>query len=174
MRFRSVWSAAVALVTVALAVLLGGAAQGVVQPTSAAWTDRTAASAVVTAGRWQTTPTSSCVAYGWNGAVLPGCTLSGITYDEWGVFGQRARNYYASFSVPSGTRSVSFDIDLSTATGKGTAWAWDRTRLVPGGQFTPKSGWTCTELPRVRGTGADWQNPIFFQIVERPAGSTCS
>ncbi|MEJ1920881.1 hypothetical protein [Microbacterium sp. KHB019] len=143
--------------------------------TSAAWVDHTHASAVITAGTWTSTTTNGCTAYGQDGKVLPGCAVSGITYLGWGEAGKQTRNYYINFQTPSGTRSVAFDVDLNTATGKGTSWSWKNASVLAGAQFTPRDGWTCGQLPRVRGTGADWQvTTIFFQVAEAGTASRCS
>ncbi len=101
--------------------------------------------------------------------VLSGCTVRGISFETWGEPGSQVRNYYVAFTVPAGTRSVSFDVDLRAATGQDTSWEWSGAHVVAGGQFTPQQGWTCSDLPRVRGDGADWQSPIYFQVAEQGA-----
>ncbi|MGO3485016.1 MAG: hypothetical protein ACTINV_13080, partial [Cellulosimicrobium funkei] len=141
-----------------------------VEPTTAAWTDQARAAAPVTAGRWQTTTAGTCVARGEGRTVLSGCTVRSISFETWGEPGSQVRNYYVAFTVPAGTRSVSFDVDLRAATGQETSWRWSGARVVAGGQFTPQQGWTCADLPRVRGEGADWQNPIYFQVAEQGGG----
>lgn len=166
------------LLAVALALLIGGtlgivaAGHGPLESTSAAWADRTSVSAVVKAGTWSKPPVSTCVAYGPNGKALTGCVVSGITYNNWGTPGAQTRNYYINFQTPQGTRSVSFDVDLTTATGNASSWSWSTASVLSGAQFTPRDGWNCSQLPRLRGTGVDWQTTtIYFQAVER-LGST--
>lgn len=147
-----------------------GVAHAAVEPTTAAWTDQARAAAPVTAGRWQTTTAGTCVARGEGRTVLSGCTVRSISFETWGEPGSQVRNYYVAFTVPAGTRSVSFDVDLRAATGQETSWRWSGAHVVAGAQFTPQQGWTCAELPRVRGEGADWQNPIYFQVAEQGGG----
>ncbi|KAJ8144401.1 hypothetical protein OY671_002505 [Metschnikowia pulcherrima] len=147
-----------------------GVAHAAVEPTTAAWTDQARAAAPVTAGRWQTTTAGTCVARGEGRTVLSGCTVRSISFETWGEPGSQVRNYYVAFTVPAGTRSVSFDVDLRAATGQETSWRWSGARVVAGGQFTPQQGWTCADSPRVRGEGADWQNPIYFQVAEQGGG----
>lgn len=162
----------------ALTLLIGGtmgiaaAGQGTLDTTTAAWTDRTRVAAVVTAGTWPTTTASTCIAYGQTGKMIPGCVVSGITYQGWGTAGAQTRNYYINFQTPSDTRSVSFDVDLNTAVGNASSWSWKTAGVLSGAQFTPRDGWTCAQLPRVRGTGADWQTAtVYFQVAERIAGA---
>src|SRR5690606_22550656 len=63
----------------ALALVIGGglgmavADHGVIERTSAAWTDQTHMSATVAAGTWQVP--STCIAYNKNGAQLAGCKV---------------------------------------------------------------------------------------------------
>ena len=167
---RGVLSLLLALATVATS--WWGASQSVVEPTTAAWTDRTDVSATVAAGTWRTTTAGSCVAYGVDHVALDGCRVGAISFEGWGDAGSQVRNYYLSFAVPAGTRAVSFDVDLRTGTGIQSPWSWDGAHVLTGGQFTPREGWTCSELPRVRGNGADWQNPLYFQVAERAAGGS--
>lgn len=168
--------AALALIT---ALMLGGTAgfasggQVLIETTSAAWSDRADVAATVTAGTWSSTTTSTCTAYGQNGAPLQNCSVTQIRYQGWGEPGQQIRNYYLSFAVPGDTRSVSFDVDLSTAEGDATSWSWQNAGLVAGGHVLPKAGWTCDQFPRLVGTGADWQTAtMFFQVTESRAGGT--
>lgn len=168
-------------VALALALLIGGslgiaaADQGFIDSTSAAWTDRAQVAATATAGTWKTTTASTCIAYGTNGAPIAGCTvLNTSRYEGWGAPGTQTRNYYLSFGVPSGTRTVSFDIDLSALPGNGSSWSWGTSKVLRSNhnQFTPRDGWTCAEFPRLRGTGADWQTQtIYFQVAESDDGS---
>ncbi|MCK3769092.1 SipW-dependent-type signal peptide-containing protein [Microbacterium aerolatum] len=163
---------ALALAIVGIAGFAPGG--GLIEGTSAAWTDRTSTSAVVTSGTWSTAATNTCTAYGYDGRALTGCTVSGITYSGWGEPGKQTRNYYVNFQTPAGTRSVSFDVDLSTATGSGGSWTWKNAKVLPGAQFTARGGWTCAQLPRVIGTGADWQVPsVYFQVAESGSSTTC-
>lgn len=170
------------VIALLLAILVGGTAavtvsgQGLVESTSAAWSDRTHAAAAVTAGKWSTTTANTCTAYGYDGRALSGCAVTSITYDGWGTPGAQTRNYYVNFQTPSGARSVTFDVDLSTATDKGGSWSWKSAKVVSGAQFTARDGWTCAQLPRVRGTGADWQvAAIYFQVAESGGAPTaCS
>ena len=166
-------------VALALALLVGGslgvaaADHGVVESTSAAWSDRAHVAATVTAGTWKTTTSSTCLAYGPNGQTLAGCTVLGTSrYDGWGEPGKQTRNYYLNFSLPPGTSTYSFDVDLTTVAGTGS-WSWKTAKVVrDGAQFTPRGGWTCAELPRVRGTGPSWYTQtIYFQVVESDNGS---
>lgn len=167
-------------VAFALALLIGGglgmaaADQGFVENTSAAWTDQTQVSAIVTAGAWQTTSKNTCIAYGFDGEQLAGCEVASITFDVWGTAGNQVRNYYLNFNVdPSKVRRVSFDVDLSTATGTKTSWSWEKAGVRSGAQFTPRDGWSCADFPRVRGTGVDWQRPgIFFVVDENSTGQS--
>ncbi|WP_460795000.1 hypothetical protein [Microbacterium sp. GXF0217] len=171
-------------ITWSLALLIGGAlgivaaGQGFIGTTSAAWSDQVNVTATATAGTWQTPTTgSTCIAYGQNGAALAGCKVSRIDYFGWGPSGNQTRNYYLSFATPLGTRSVSFDVDLTGATGNGGSWSWERAGVLAGAQFSARDGWNCGQLPRVRGTGADWQTTtVFFQVVEKrnSAGMLCS
>ncbi|MGO1339843.1 MAG: hypothetical protein ACTML1_09650, partial [Cellulosimicrobium funkei] len=85
-----------------------GVAHAAVEPTTAAWTDQARAAAPVTAGRWQTTTAGTCVARGEGRTVLSGCTVRSISFETWGEPGRQVRNYYVAFTVPAGTRSVSF------------------------------------------------------------------
>jgi hypothetical protein len=131
----------------------------------------------MTAGMWEVPTGESCVAYGFEGNELEGCTVDNIRYDGWGEPGTRVRNYYVTFAAPDGTRSVSFDIDLSTATGpEQPGWSWEDAGVVSGAQATPDEGWTCDELPAARARGNDWQVPtIYFQVVEsrKEASTLC-
>jgi hypothetical protein len=158
-----------------LALLIGGtlgvaaADQGVVDSTSAAWSDRAQTTAIATAGTWKTTTTSACTAYGANGAPIAGCTvLSSSRYDGWGLLGTQTRNYYLNFGLPTGTRTFSFDVDLTSVAGNGSSsWSWKTSRVLAGGHFTARDGWTCAELPRVRGNSPAWStNTIYFQVTE--------
>lgn len=160
-------------------LMLGGFAgvasggQAPMETTSAAWSDRAYTTATVTSGTWSSATTNTCTAFGQNGAPLQGCSVTEIRYQGWGDAGQQIRNYYLSFGVPRGTRSVSFDVDLSTAKGESIPWSWQNAGLVAGGQVVPKAGWTCGQLPRLVGTGLDWQTAtIFFQVAESRAGAT--
>lgn len=165
-----------AFLALAGGVLGIAAGQGLGETTTAAWTDQTLASATVTAGSWEVatpTPANSCTAYDFNGKAIEGCSVNRIEYYGWGTAGSQTRNYYIYLDVPSGTRSVTFDVDLSTATGNGTTWSWTNAGVVSGAQFTARDGWTCGALPRVQGTGADWHtSTIYFQVAEDRTAST--
>lgn len=167
----------------AIALLIGGgvgaaAADQGLEHTSAAWTDQGQVAAAVTAGTWTTTTASTCVAYGDNRVQLAGCRLIDTSYYEvWGEPGKQIRNYYLNFDVPSGTRWVSFDVDLSTVQGNGSSWSWTTSKVLSGAQFTSRDGWTCAQLPRARGTGLEWQtHSIYFQVTENDpsASAMCS
>lgn len=167
------------IAALALALLTGGAmgmaaaGLGPVETTSAAWTDNTYASAVVTAGTWPTTTGNSCTAIGLDGRTLTGCAVTGIRYDGWGSPGSQTRNYYINFRTPLGTRAVSFDVDLTTATGSGSSWSWEKAGVLTGAQFMGRGGWSCAQLPRLSGTGADWQTlTIYFQVAENRTGTS--
>lgn len=169
-------SAALAL-ALALALAIGGVAGTAsatpsgIETTSAAWADRTNASVQVAAGTWST---NTCTAYGNDGKRLATCTVTGITYFGWGDAGKQTRNYYIQVQAPTGARTVTFDVDLTTATGNGNggSWSWKKAKVLSGGQFAPRDGWTCGEFPRVRGTGMDWlATTIYFTVSEHPAGS---
>ncbi|GEK86841.1 hypothetical protein [Microbacterium aerolatum] len=170
-RFSALAAALALLLVGTIGAASGG--RGPVEQTSAAWTDTTHAAAAVTSGTWVVAPTNACTAYGNDGRVLTGCTVTSITFTGWGSPGNQIRNYYINLQTPAGARSVAFDVDLSTATGSGRTWSWKNARIPAGAQFTARDGWTCGELPRVRGTGADWQTiAIYFQVAEAGGAST--
>lgn len=162
------------LIACVLAVLIGGsvgiaaADRGIIETTSATWTDQVQAGAAVKAGTWQVATENTCIAYGMGGEQLDECAIDSITFVGWGEPGKQVRNYYVNFDVDPGVvRRVSFDVDLSTATGQETSWSWKNAGVVAGGaQFTPRDAWTCAELPRVRGNGVDWQRPTIWLVVE--------
>lgn len=169
------------LIAFVLVILIGGsvgiaaADRRIVETTSATWTDQAQVAALATAGTWQVASENTCIAYGFNGQQLDHCAVTSITFNGWGEPGKQTRNYYVNFDVDPGVvRRVSFDVDLSTATGQETPWSWKNAGVLPdGGQFTSRDAWTCAELPRVRGTGADWQRPgIWFVVAENAAGSS--
>ncbi|MBO1031233.1 hypothetical protein IPV09_07765 [Tessaracoccus sp. SD287] len=164
----------VLLMVAVLGLLL--AARGLVTSTTAGWTDRVTISTTVTGGSWQQPQGNTCIAYDTKGAALAGCAVRGIEFQGWGTVGTQTRNYYLHFTTPSGTRSVTFDVDLRTGSGSGTSWTWAGARVLPGAQFTARDGWTCGALPRVKGRGLDWQTgTIFFQVAEErsPTGGKC-
>ena len=172
-RFRMI-DVVVLLLAAVMAIILS--ARGLVESTTAAWTDRVDISTTVTGGNWQQPAGNSCVAFGSDGRQLPGCAVKSITFDGWGDVGAQTRNYYIEFTNPNGTRSVNFDVDLSTGKGSGTGWSWTGARVLPGAQFTARDGWTCGQLPRVKGKGSDWHaKVIYFQVVEQrnPAPGKC-
>lgn len=174
MRLRRIGAFALALL-IGSTVGMVAADQGFVESTSAAWTDRAAVAAPVTAGTWQTTKPNTCIAYAENGRVMPGCTVDSITFDGWGEPGKQSRNYYVNFINvdPYLTHRVSFDVDLTTAKGAGTSWSWKHASVrADGGQFTPRDGWTCAELPQARGMGKAWERlKIWFVVDESPTGA---
>ncbi|WP_033105000.1 hypothetical protein [Microbacterium profundi] len=170
-------------VALAIALLIGGglgaaAADQGLERTSASWTDQGQVAAAVTAGTWTTTTASTCVAYGDNREQLAGCRVVDTSYYfGWVDSGKHFRNYYLNFDVPSGTRWVSFDVDLSTLQGNESTWSWTSSKVLSGAQFTSRDGWNCSQLPRARGTGLEWQtHSIYFKVVENDpsASAMCS
>lgn len=135
-------------------------------PTLAAWSDRSYVSAVTTSGSWSAGGT--CIAYNDGGNVRPGCQVTGIRYESWGTVGDRTRNYYVTFSAPSSTVHVTFDIDLRTATGNdATAMTWQSAAVGAGPQFTGTNGWSCAQLPRIQGRSTMWiTETVYFQVFE--------
>lgn len=157
---RRALAALLALVGV---VALGGAAVGVVAPTQAAWSDRTYTSATVTAGTWATAK-NTCTALNQGGRPVP-CTVKSIRYEGWGTPGSQTRNYYIEFTAPA-AKSITFSVDLSTATGNGGSFAWTKAGVGSAAQFTPTGGWTCDTLPIVTGKAFDWYGTVYFPVYE--------
>lgn len=148
-----------------IVLVLGIGANSGVESTSAAWTDQTSVAVTASSGTWVTT-SNSCVAYDLLGLRMRGtCTVTGITFDQWGT--GDTRNYYVSFSAPFGAVRVSFTVDLRTAAGEqSTPWAWQQAGVLPNGHFTPDAGWTCQQLPVVTGISNRWQTQtMYFQAV---------
>lgn len=143
--------------------------------TTAAWTDRSHFAAIAASGTWSNT----CVAYRDNNQAISGCRISSFRYDQWGTAGTRQRNYYISFTAPSGTAYMTFDVDLTTAvrtTGDSSAMTWTNAGVAAGAQFTAHAGWTCARLPRVQGRTPLWNwadsPPIYFSVHENKSGQS--
>ncbi|MEU1973294.1 SipW-dependent-type signal peptide-containing protein [Microbacterium sp. NPDC019599] len=154
-----------------IVMLMAGmwAASTVVQPTSAAWTDKTHTSATVTAGTWSSAK-NTCTAVDAAGKPMP-CAVTGLRYDEWGTPGNRVRNYYITTSAV-GARHLDFSVDLSTASGAGGSFAWTNAGVATGAQFTPTNGWTCAKLPLVTGKTPEWFTNPFFTVYENKTGQS--
>jgi hypothetical protein len=139
--------------------------------TQAAWTDRSYSKAAVTAGTWNTPPVgNTCTAVNQAGAAVA-CAVSSVYYDGWGTAGNQIRNYYVVFNAP-GAKSISFSVDLTTATGAGGSWSWTNAGVSSSAQFTPTGGWTCGSLPRVTGKAFDWYSTVFFPVYENKTGQS--
>ncbi|MBU4465377.1 MAG: hypothetical protein KKH75_05980, partial [Actinobacteria bacterium] len=136
-----------------LAVL--GSALGVASVTStqAAWTDKSAVSAAVTAGTWKTI-TNSCTAMNARGGTVHGgtCSITGVTFTQWSDGSNIVRDYQVGIKTNAWMSYAAFDIDLASGTGTG-AWTWGKAATIPTGQFTPTSGFTCSTLPELTATG---------------------
>ena len=166
---------------VGLATLLaaGGlfAASAAASATQSAWTDRSHISAVVTAGTWKTPPPvepptlpSSCIAMTPQGTPLAGgqCTITDIKVKAWASGATKIRDYDISIKTNAGEGYVVFDVDLSTVAASG-AWSWAKAGTLATGQFTPSSGFTCAELPRLRASGpANWGSKykVWVRVTE--------
>ena len=131
----------IALAAVAALLAVAGIA-GAVSPTQASWTDRTHATASVTAGTW-TTPTAANTCVAWADAAKKqptSCTIGQITASPWG---NGPRDYQVYWSTGVKPYWVEFTVDLSTATLKNgvkedPAWSWTgATVRASGAQFTP-------------------------------------
>lgn len=168
-------------VAAALALVVGLAAAAVaVVATQAAWTDRTSASAGVTAGTWVVSPppvTNGCTTvYTKTQQPVPGatCTITGtrLQHDEW----NGVRDYYielkTSVSGPGIQQLVT--IDLSTISGGG-AWTWSKAVTVASGGHTVTSA--CADLPVLRVTMPEnyGQTPQLWQrlVDKSSSGKTC-
>lgn len=158
-----------AVLTLVGVVALGGAALGAAAPTQAAWSDRTYASATVTAGTWSTSK-NTCTALNQGGRPVP-CTVKAIRYEGWGNPGSQTRNYYIEFTSPA-AKSITFSVDLSTATGTGGTFSWSNAGVATTAQFTPTGGWTCGSLPLVTGKAFDWYTTVYFPVYENKSGQS--
>ena len=169
-RIRRNWVTALiavlAVVGAALTVSTGAA------HTQAAWTDRVYSQATVTAGTWVVPPTgNTCTAVNQGGNAVK-CTVTSITYEMWGTPGDQNRNYYINVNAPA-AKSVSFSVDLSTATGPAGTWSWTNAGIGSAAQFTGTGGWTCGSLPRVTGKATDWlTTTIYFPAYESKTGKS--
>ncbi|HKT57526.1 MAG TPA: hypothetical protein VJR25_12210 [Microbacterium sp.] len=168
-RRRGMLCAAVALAASVLVVGAGVTASHAV--TSAAWTDRTSASATVTSGTWSAL--GSCTALNSAGAAVGTCAISTMIYDAAGGSGKHIRTYYATFSVSStSATSVVFQANLGAATVRldtsAGAWNWSTAMTLPAAQMTPTS--PCASLPSLTGsaTSANWtlQPTVTFQLAD--------
>lgn len=163
---RNALVAAVAVVAVLGAAFAATAASA---RTQAAWTDRVYASAAVTSGSWATVA-NTCTALDQNGKSVA-CTVTGIHYDGWGTAGNQTRNYYIDFNASS-AKTITFSVDLSTATGAAGSWSWSNAGVGAAAQFAPTGGWTCSSLPRVTGKANDWYTTVYFPVYENRTGQS--
>lgn len=165
------------LIALAVAACLGGAIvvapMATVASTQAAWTDRVHVSAPVAAGAWASAPiTAGCVALDASGAPVPGatCSVTEVRFNQWSNGRDVIRDYYVSYTKSAGD-SASIQIDLSQATGTGT-WTWGKAVLLPTSQFTPVTGYACSELPVLRVAGPHgWANSatIWVSVLQDKA-----
>jgi len=169
-RARGRWT----ILLAALSVLVTVGGVGAIGTTQAAWTDRTYASAVATAGTWPTATTNTCTAYTMQNTVIPGCVVTSIETQGpgWGDPGNQTRNYYLNFSGTGGAYYVTFDVTLPS-TVSGVTWTWTNAGIATGGQFTAAAGWTCGQLPRILGRSVNWQvGTVWFQAYENRTGKS--
>lgn len=157
-------------------LLVGGlaAVAGTIDDTQAAWSDATHASAVATGGTWSTTPTKpGCTAMNANGTPKSGgyCSILSVTVEsEWGVRGDRTRNYVVTFRSNAGSGYIQFTANLAQTRDN---FSWPTAGLVaPAAQASPNSGWTCANLPLLTAeTPSNWgwgnSSSIYFQIAEK-------
>jgi hypothetical protein len=166
---RTVLTAVVAVVAVLGAAF---AVSTTVANTQAAWTDRVYTQATISAGTWNAPATgNTCTAVNQGGQSVK-CTVTGIRYENWGNAGDQSRNYYVDVSAPA-AKSVSFSVDLSTATGPAGSWSWANAGVSTAAQFTGTGGWTCASLPRVTGKASDWiTTTIYFPVYENKTGKS--
>lgn len=159
-----------------IAALLGGVGVvAAVSATQAAWSDRSHASAVASAGTWATTPTAPApgctVVTTKDGKAVPGatCGIGGTSINQWSDGSSTVRDYYitvnSSVSGPGIVQKVV--IDLSKIAGGG-AWTWGSSVIVPSGNFTLTS--SCALLPTVSATLPENQgnSPLLWvRVVEK-------
>lgn len=160
-----------AIVIAALAVggLSATAAGGPLAPSTwAAWADRTQVAAKVTAGTW--TMPDTCVWYDAADEIIPGCTVVSSRVDEWGEAPTRTRGYDINFAYNWQAVRTSFDVDLKAVSGAPSVWTWGTAQLTDAAGFAPSSGWTCSELPRVRGTTTTSTSSVHLKVTESATG----
>lgn len=173
------------LLAALLAVIGLFGVSGAVSSTQAAWSDRVNVAAKVTAGTWLSPNT--CIAWADAEKKQPlSCAIAKITMKPWGNGPRDYRVYFttqtqAPTPTPKQAYWVQFTVDLSSATLEdGTqispadkaAWSWSGATVVAAGaQFTPV-GWTCTDLPFVRGQSLAWGTDSYF--VVQPASPTAA
>ncbi|MBN9152529.1 MAG: hypothetical protein J0I97_03055 [Microbacterium sp.] len=162
-------TALVAVLAVAGAVLTVAAGPA---RTQAAWTDRSYTQATVTAGTWNApSGGNTCTAVNQGGNAVK-CTVTGIRYEGWGTVGDQTRNYYIDFDAPA-AKTITFSVDLTTATGAAGAWSWTNAGVSTAAQFAGTSGWTCSSLPRITGRANDWlTTTVYFPVYENKTGKS--
>lgn len=170
-------------VVAALVLIVGvAAAAGAVQPTQAAWTDKTYASAVATGGTWAAPVSYGCTAMNADGSVKNGgrCAVTAVTANEWGTAPSRTRGYTVTFDTNAGNGYVQFTINLNVS-GVASNFTWSTAGVSGGGQVITNNGWTCAQLPTLTGkTPTNWgwgsASQIYFQVAENraSAGVACS
>lgn len=180
---RGVRAILIAAATVAALVALPLAAAAV-DATQSAWNDRTYVSATVTAGTWEVPPPSGCTAMSANGEVANGgtCSVDSMTVNQWTDGTNVVRDYFLSVSISEGNGYAAINVDLSKATGTSGTWDWAAAATIPTDQFTPVSGFTCSELPKLRASGpTNWGHSyiVWVRVVENAsspmgAGKNCA
>lgn len=165
-----------AAVTVALLAMTGiVGVSGAVSSTRAAWTDRVDVAATVGAGTWGS---NTCTAWRDANKTEPlACAIEKITMKPWT---NGPVDYRVHFTTPELPYWVQFTVDLSTAKSAPDApasspgepaWSWSGASVVAAGaQFTPTGGWTCRDLPIVRGQSFAWYPDAYF-VVQPASGA---
>lgn len=172
---RSRWIAA----TVVLAAVLGVAAVVTATAvTQAAWNDNNYSSVPVSAGTWDTPTTQGCVAMNPQGKELPSgsCKITSVTFSQWSDGKNTVRDYYVGFEMSGNAAYPQFTVDLSKGSGSGT-WSWKTAGSIATNQYTPLSGYKCTELPILRANGpSNWGSSyqIWIRVVQEPTGAGAS
>jgi hypothetical protein len=170
-RIRSTWIA-MALIAVAVVGIAGAATT--TAATQAAWSDRAHTSAAVSAGTWATTTANSCKAMNAAGKELPNgtCKVTSVTFSQWADGKNTVRDYYISFEMSNNAAFPQFTVDLSKGTGSGT-FSWATAGTIATNQYTPLSGYKCSELPTLRANGpSNWGSAyqIWVRVVQEPTG----
>lgn len=148
LRARRVIGLVLAAAAVAGATLGGTAVASAASPTAAAWNDRTAVSAVVASGTWVAQPVVGCAPMtpsGWH--ALGSCTVTYLGYTESGAPGSRSRVYTVVVHRTLGHGYAHATVDLSSATGPASGFAWQDAAVLPGS--TVLDGWSCWAMPLV-------------------------
>ncbi len=164
-----------ALILAALAVVGIGVSAGAASQTQAAWTDQVHVSATATAGTWSTGHGTCTWRNAATGDEIEGCTIVGLAYrHSWGNHGARYVQYdLVTSSGPGVAHYVTFELDLTTADGTPDpdSFDWKGSVLTQLTSAAPSAGWSCTQLPILRGVGGVWQMQFSITVAERGANS---